>query len=112
MERKKQFGLFASIGTTRKQLRHTVFFEALIVGTIGIILGIISAYIGIGTVILIVNNLLKNAINIPLELCTYPLFIIIPCHRVIGADGSLTGYGGGLPMKKALLMLEKKHGIS
>lgn len=41
-----------------------------------------------------------------------PLFIIIPCHRVIGADGSLTGYGGGLPMKKALLMLEKKHGIS
>ena len=78
MERKKQFGLFASIGTTRKQLRHTVFFEALIVGTIGIILGIISAYIGIGTVILIVNNLLKNAINIPLELCTYPLFIIIP----------------------------------
>ena len=51
MERKKQFGLFASIGTTRKQLRHTVFFEALIVGTIGIILGIISAYIGIGTVI-------------------------------------------------------------
>lgn len=41
-----------------------------------------------------------------------PLFIIIPCHRVIGADGSLTGYGGGLPMKKALLMLEKKQGIS
>ena len=41
-----------------------------------------------------------------------PLFIIIPCHRVIGADGSLTGYGGGLPMKKALLMLEKKHSIS
>ena len=41
-----------------------------------------------------------------------PLFIIIPCHRVIGADGSLTGYGGGLPMKKALLSLEKKHRIS
>lgn len=41
-----------------------------------------------------------------------PLFIIIPCHRVIGADGSLTGYGGGLAMKKALLMLEKKHSIS
>lgn len=41
-----------------------------------------------------------------------PLFIIIPCHRVIGADGSLTGYGGGLSMKKALLMLEKKQGIS
>jgi len=32
-----------------------------------------------------------------------PLCIIIPCHRVIGADGSLTGYGGGLRNKIALL---------
>ena len=36
-----------------------------------------------------------------------PLPIIIPCHRVIGADGSLTGFGGGLPTKKKLLQLEK-----
>lgn len=35
-----------------------------------------------------------------------PISIIIPCHRVIGADGSLTGYGGGLDMKEALLRLE------
>ncbi len=35
-----------------------------------------------------------------------PLPIIIPCHRVIGANGSLTGYGGGLEMKAALLRLE------
>jgi methylated-DNA-[protein]-cysteine S-methyltransferase len=35
-----------------------------------------------------------------------PLAIIIPCHRVIGADGSLTGYGGGLPRKRLLLGLE------
>lgn len=33
--------------------------------------------------------------------------IVVPCHRVIGADGSLTGFGGGLDMKKALLLLEK-----
>jgi methylated-DNA-[protein]-cysteine S-methyltransferase len=35
-----------------------------------------------------------------------PLPIILPCHRVIGADGGLTGFGGGLPVKAALLRLE------
>jgi methylated-DNA-[protein]-cysteine S-methyltransferase len=35
-----------------------------------------------------------------------PVSIIVPCHRVIGADGSLTGYGGGLHRKQALLELE------
>jgi methylated-DNA-[protein]-cysteine S-methyltransferase len=35
-----------------------------------------------------------------------PLPIVIPCHRVIGADGSLTGFGGGLPIKRRLLELE------
>jgi methylated-DNA-[protein]-cysteine S-methyltransferase len=35
-----------------------------------------------------------------------PLPIIVPCHRVIAADGSLTGFGGGLPIKRALLALE------
>ena len=37
-----------------------------------------------------------------------PIWIIIPCHRVIGTDGSLTGYGGGIEMKKKLLKLEKR----
>lgn len=36
-----------------------------------------------------------------------PIPVIIPCHRVIGKDGSMTGYGGGLEIKKKLLLLEK-----
>ena len=36
-----------------------------------------------------------------------PLSIIVPCHRVVGADGALTGYAGGLDRKRALLALER-----
>ncbi len=39
-----------------------------------------------------------------------PVPIIVPCHRVVGADGSLTGYGGGLPRKRALLDFESTGG--
>jgi methylated-DNA-[protein]-cysteine S-methyltransferase len=35
-----------------------------------------------------------------------PVPIVVPCHRVIGSSGKLTGYGGGLPLKKRLLELE------
>ena len=38
-----------------------------------------------------------------------PIAIVIPCHRVIGADGSMTGYGGGLDRKQFLLALERRH---
>ncbi|MGV0677463.1 methylated-DNA--[protein]-cysteine S-methyltransferase [Mycolicibacterium fortuitum] len=38
-----------------------------------------------------------------------PIGIIVPCHRVIGANGSLIGYGGGLDRKRALLELEKSR---
>jgi len=38
-----------------------------------------------------------------------PIPIIVPCHRVIGSDGSLTGFGGGLSTKKMLLELENKQ---
>jgi methylated-DNA-[protein]-cysteine S-methyltransferase len=38
-----------------------------------------------------------------------PISIIVPCHRVIGANGSLVGYGGGMPAKRWLLAHEAKH---
>lgn len=38
-----------------------------------------------------------------------PIPIIVPCHRVIGSNGSLTGFGGGLDAKQALLQLEAEH---
>lgn len=38
-----------------------------------------------------------------------PIAIVVPCHRVIGASGSLTGYGGGLDRKRTLLELEKRR---
>ncbi len=38
-----------------------------------------------------------------------PIPIIIPCHRVVGSSGDLTGFGGGLPTKEALLRLEMEH---
>lgn len=78
MERKKEFGLLSSIGATKKQLSYTIFFEALIEGTIGIILGIGGAYIGIGTVILIINNLIGDILVLKLNLVTNIMFIIIP----------------------------------
>jgi methylated-DNA-[protein]-cysteine S-methyltransferase len=39
-----------------------------------------------------------------------PIGIVVPCHRVIGSDGSLTGYGGGLERKRWLLEHERQHG--
>lgn len=97
MERKKEFGLLSSIGTTKRQLSHTVFFEALVVGVIGIILGILGAYIGIGCVILIINNLISDMLEYKLHLVTNPLFIIIPVIFMI----VVIGVSAFIPSRKA-----------
>ncbi|MFA5407560.1 MAG: FtsX-like permease family protein [Bacilli bacterium] len=57
VERKKQFGILASIGTTSKQIRKMVYKEGLLLSLIGIPLGIISSIIGIGITLAVVNNL-------------------------------------------------------
>ena len=78
MERKKLFGLFSSIGATRAQIRKTVFFEAFIIALIGIPLGVLSAYLGIGIVIEIINYLVPELLGYDLVLATYPPLIIVP----------------------------------
>lgn len=78
IERKKQFGLFSSIGATKYQLRKMVFYEAFIVGIIGIPLGLLSGFFGIWVVLQITNNLLSDVFMMDLELAVYPLFVIIP----------------------------------
>jgi len=61
--------------------------------------GVLAARIGIPKAVRAVG--LANGAN--------PVGVIVPCHRVIGADGSLTGYGGGLERKKWLLAHEARH---
>lgn len=51
----------------------------------------------------------KNARAVGLANGANPIALAVPCHRVIGSDGSLTGYGGGLPRKKWLLSHEAQH---
>ncbi len=97
MERKKEFGLLSSIGATKRQLSHTVFFEAVFVGVIGIILGILGAYIGIGCVILIINNLISDMLEYKLHLVTNPLFIIIPVIFMI----IVIGVSAFIPARRA-----------
>lgn len=97
MERKKEFGLLSSIGATKRQLSHTVFFEAVFVGVIGIILGILGAYIGIGCVILIINNLISDILEYKLHLVTNPLFIIIPVIFMI----IVIGLSAFIPSRRA-----------
>jgi methylated-DNA-[protein]-cysteine S-methyltransferase len=49
-----------------------------------------------------------EAVEVGSSCATNPVLLVIPCHRVVGADGSLKGYAGGLPLKKRLLAFEEE----
>lgn len=83
MERKKQFGLYSSIGATKKQILHTVFFEAFVVGIIGILLGILGSFLGIYIVLQVLNHLLKDIWAYEFTLVIDWLFILIPIGFMI-----------------------------
>jgi O-6-methylguanine DNA methyltransferase len=48
----------------------------------------------------------KAARAVGRAMATNPLPLVLPCHRIVGSDGSLTGYGGGISLKKQLLQME------
>lgn len=80
-ERTKQFGLLKSIGATKKQIRHSVYFEALCLCVIGIPAGVIGGLVGIGITLHFVGNLVKDFMNgsndIPLSLTVMPGAIVL-----------------------------------
>lgn len=83
MERKKSFGLYSSLGATPKQIKYTVFYEAFLVGLIGITLGILSAFLGIYVTVTILNYLIHDAWGITLKFVVEPLYVFIPVGFMI-----------------------------
>ena len=82
-ERIRQFGLFSSIGATKKQIRYTILFEVFIVGIIGILLGLILSFAGINIILNLINKLMLNNLSVPLSLAVYPIYILIALIFII-----------------------------
>ena len=77
-ERTKQFGLLASIGATKKQLKRTVFFEAFAVSVIGIPLGVLAGVGGIGVTLMLLGDKFKSmGFAVDMKLSVSPAAIII-----------------------------------
>lgn len=80
-ERTKQFGLLSSVGATAKQLRNSVFFEALVLAVVGIPVGVMAGILGISVTLYFVGSLLETMMNsatyIPLALSVSIPSIII-----------------------------------
>ena len=82
---------------------YTLFQSAVLQYTAGIAYGQVRTY---GEVAAAIGSAkAARAVGGALHINRTP--IVVPCHRVIGADGSLTGFGGGLALKQALLALEE-----
>ncbi|MBE6884764.1 MAG: ABC transporter permease [Ruminococcaceae bacterium] len=77
-ERTKQFGLLSSVGATKKQLRHMVFFEALAVSAVGIPIGILSGIGGITVTLLLIGNKFTSLLGspLPMRICVSPLSVV------------------------------------
>lgn len=73
-ERTKQFGILSSIGATKKQLRHSVLSEGMMLAVIGIFLGILIGLAGIGITFYFIDDLMKEIIgvDVPVSLSFYP----------------------------------------
>ena len=78
MERKKSFGLYSSLGATPKQIKYTVFFEAFLVGIIGILLGVIGSFLGIYILIQVLNYLVSDAWDLTLVFKVNWYYVFIP----------------------------------
>jgi len=80
-ERKRQFGLLSSVGATPKQLRHSVLFEATVLGAVGIPLGVLSGILGIGITLCFIDDLLAKMLTtyvpVPLTLSVSVLSVVI-----------------------------------
>lgn len=80
-ERKKQFGMLSSVGTTKKQIKKSVLYEGAALGAIGIPLGILAGIGGIGITLKVVDNLLKPMINI--ENADWSLHLVVSWQSIV-----------------------------
>lgn len=97
MERKKSFGLYSSLGATPKQIKYTVFFEAFVVGLIGLIIGLIGSFGAIYILIEVLNYLIEDSWGMHLVFTVEPLFVIVPILFMI----AVIYFSAYLPAKRS-----------
>ena len=103
-ERAKDFGLLSSVGATKKQLRRSVYFEALYLSAIGVPLGILCGYAGIAVTLYLIGDLvaglLAGSIESGVEFVAVPSLSAFVCGGVVAVLTVL--FSAWLPLKKAM----------